>query len=303
MARHILITGGTGFIGRELCHLLLQRGDNITLLSRQPAPAVNRICGNVIIINNLQAIPEQPPIDAVINLAGEGIAARRWTHRRKKQLWDSRVSLTKELVTNLTRCQQFPGRIISGSATGYYGDQGSDPVSESTQPNQEYTHELCQAWEDAAADARSSGCMVACVRLGPVAGAGGGFLSQMLPAFRLGLGGRLGDGQQYFPWIHRKDVVSVILWLLDQSDIDGAWNLTSPTPVTNAEFTQILGQVLHRPTWLPVPAPLLRLGLGEMARLLLTGQRAHPRRLQAAGYEFQFPTLKPALEDILRKPR
>lgn len=300
MPRHILITGGTGFIGRELCRQLRQQGDIVTVFSRQSTPRVNRLCGNVRVVNSLHSLPDQPLLDAVINLAGEGIAARRWNDRRKKQLWDSRVSLTEELVTNLSRCQHFPARIISGSATGFYGDQGSDPVSESTQPHDEFTHRLCKAWENAATNARSQGCKVACIRLGPVAGTHGGFLKQMLPAFRLGLGGRLGDGQQYFPWVHRQDVVGAIQWLLAQTDIDGAWNLTSPNPVTNAEFTRTLGQVLHRPTWFTIPAPLLRCALGEMSRLLLTGQCAYPRRFQGAGYQFRFPTLKPALEDILQ---
>jgi len=299
MKRHILVTGGTGFIGRNLCTHIRANGDDLTVFSRQPEHQVNRLCGPVRAINRLDILPELPPIQVVINLAGEGIADRRWSEHRKKLLRESRIDLTTDLVANLARCENAPERMISGSATGYYGDQGQEPVTEDTQPRDEFTHELCRAWEEAAAEAGSLGTQVAFTRLGPVAGHGGGFLKQMLPVFRLGLGGKLGSGQQYFPWVHREDVVRAICWLMEQPDIRGAWNLVSPNPVTNAGFTDELGRALRRPTWFTVPAPVLRLGLGEMSRLLLTGQRAYPRRLQNQGFQFEYPTLSEALDQIL----
>ncbi len=299
MKRHILVTGGTGFIGRNLCTHLRANGDDLTVFSRQPEHVVNRVCGPVRAINRLDVLPDLPPVEVVVNLAGEGIAGRRWSNHRKQELWDSRIRVTEELITNLARCERPPERLISGSATGYYGDQGTEPVAEDTPPRDEFTHRLCKAWEEAAGKISSLGTPAAFIRLGPVAGHGGGFLKQMLPAFRLGLGGKLGNGLQYFPWVHREDVVRAICWLMEQPDIQGPWNLVSPNPVTNAEFTKALGSALRRPTWFTVPAPMLRLGLGEMSRLLLTGQRAYPKRLQEHGFEFEYPTLPDALEQIL----
>lgn len=299
MNRHILLTGGTGFIGRVLCTHLRANGDDLTVLSRQPEHAVNRICGPVRVIHHLQNLPDLAPVEAVVNLAGEGIAARRWSTGRKQQLWDSRIGLTNELVAQLSRCSSAPHYMISGSATGFYGDQGDTPVSEDMPPREEFTHQLCSAWENAAAKAETLGTQVAFIRLGPVAGQNGGFLKQMLPVFRAGLGGKLGNGQQYFPWVHREDVVKAICWLLEQPRIQGAWNLVSPNPVTNAEFAKTLGRALHRPACLPVPAAVLKVGLGEMSRILLTGQRAYPSRLQQEGFEFRFPELNGALEQIL----
>lgn len=301
MSRHILITGGTGFIGRPLCQALLERGDRVTVSSRQPPAKVRELCGAVETLASFDDLAALEQLDAVINLAGAGIAEKRWSAARKKLLVDSRVGLTTTLVEALGRLPHKPDLLISGSAVGYYGDQGSTRVTEDTPPHEEFTHELCAAWEAAAGEAKSLGIRVALSRTGLVIGPGGGFMARMLPPFKMGVGGRLGSGEHYMPWIHRQDMVRGLLFLLDTPATEGPYNLVAPNPVTNREFTKALGKVLGRPTLLPVPALVLEAAFGEMARLLLTGQRALPQRLQAAGFEFSYAELEPALSDVLGK--
>lgn len=299
MTRHIVITGGTGFIGQALCHRLHNHGHRITVFSRRSAEEVERLCGRVRVINRLSALPGLGRIDAVINLAGEGIAEKRWTKKRKQVLWDSRISLTEELVNHLKRCPEAPGVLISGSAVGFYGDQGDATVTESTPPHDEFTHRMCAAWEQAALELEDS-CRICLSRTGLVVGRAGGFLQQMLPLFRMGLGGRLGKGAQYMPWIHRHDMVEALIHLLENPELEGAFNMTAPNPVTNSEFTRTLGRVMHRPAMLPAPSPALKLALGEMARLLLTGQRAVPEKLLNSGYQFHYPELEAALKEAIQ---
>ncbi|MCH8497230.1 MAG: TIGR01777 family oxidoreductase [Marinobacter sp.] len=297
--KRILVTGGTGFIGRRLCQQLLQQGWAITVLSRQPDADVKAICGRVERVEQLATLDGAAGFDAVINLAGEGIADRRWSESRKQALRSSRVDLTDKLVASMATWHQKPAILISGSAVGFYGDQGQQAVDEDSTPHLEFTHELCRDWELAATKAEKLGVRVCLSRTGIVAGPGGGFLQRMLLPFKLGLGGRLGSGQQYMPWVHREDVVNALLWMLDNDDARGPYNLTSPTPVTNREFTACLAAQLHRPAILPAPAFALQLMLGEMARLLLTGQRALPSRLLDQGFQFRFSRLPDALGDVL----
>ncbi len=298
MTQHVVLTGGTGFIGQALCRQLQQRGDEVTVFSRRSTEEVHNLCGPVRHIDRLTTIPGLGPIDGIINLAGEGIAEKRWTRKRKQILWDSRVALTRVLVEEMKRCPHPPGALISGSAVGYYGDQGERTVTEDTEPTDEFSHRMCAAWEEAAGEAAEISRL--CIsRTGLVVGHGGGFLQQMLLPFRLGLGGRLGNGGQYMPWIHRLDMVNGLIFLLDSETLSGAFNLTAPNPVSNAEFTRILASVLRRPAVLPAPAPALRLALGEMSRLLLTGQKAIPQRLQEAGFSFRYETLEPALREAV----
>ena len=198
MSQHILITGGTGFIGQLLCHQLQSEGHSLSVLSRRDDSEVQRLCGRVSVIHELSEVPGLAAIDAVVNLAGEGIAEKRWTQRRKQQLWESRITLTGELVRQLRRCATLPTVLVSGSAVGYYGDQGPRDVTDNTEPHDEFTHRLCSAWEEAAWTLNGE-TRVCLSRTGLVVGRGGGFLQQMLPLFRLGLGGRLGSGQQYMP--------------------------------------------------------------------------------------------------------
>lgn len=295
---HVLITGGTGLIGRHLSHRLLDSCDQVTVLSRRPAQ-VGSLCGHGARgIANLAELGDER-VDAVVNLAGAPIADRPWTAKRKAELWASRVSLTERLVAWIDQRSEKPATLISGSAVGWYGDGGELPLTEDSAARPAYTHTLCDAWEAAARRASAHGVRVCLVRTGLVLAPGEGFLKRMLLPFRLGLGGRLGSGQQYMSWVHLADEVGIILHLLRHADLKGVFNATAPNPVTNREFTSTLAATLHRPAIFPVPALVLKAGLGEMATLLLMGQNARPARLQEVGYRFQFSQLDQALKDVV----
>lgn len=298
--RNLLITGGTGFIGQDLCPALIRKGYQLTVLSRKTESEVRALCGRVTAISALTDIPADQTFSGVINLAGEGIADKRWTEARKKALRDSRIALSRELVTVLLSRETLPQVVISGSAVGYYGAQGSEPVNENTTPHDEFAHQLCRDWEQAVSPLASKGVRLCLSRTGLVVGANGGFLERMALPFKLGLGGRIGSGHQYMPWVHRDDVVGAIIWMLENTQTSGPYNVVSPAPVTNREFTSTLGKVLRRPVLFPVPEVILRLALGEMSDLLLTGQRAVPEKLLAEGYQFVWPELEPALKQALR---
>ena len=297
MNKRVLITGGTGFIGNVLCSEMLTRGYELTVLSRQPADKVRSLCGQVDVISDLENLRSHAGYDAVINLAGEGIADKRWTDQRKQALRDSRISLTNNLTEVIVSWAKPPEVLVSGSAIGFYGDQGSTLVTEETAPHDEFSHRLCRDWENAAIKLRSHSVRVCLSRTGVVAGPGGGFLQRMVLPFKLGLGGRLGDGHQYMPWIHRDDVVAALIWMVETPEASGAYNVVSPNPATNREFTRCLASVLKRSAIFPAPAPILKVALGEMSRLLLTGQRAVPARLTDSGFRFSYPALEMALED------
>lgn len=299
--KRVLVTGGTGFIGRVLCSDLLEAGHQVDVLSRQRPADVLALCGRVTPIRELTDIGGGSGYNAVVNLAGEGIAEKRWSDQRKQELRDSRIALTRELVSALLRSDRLPDVMVSGSAVGYYGAQGNLEVTERTEPHDEFSHQLCADWEKAAAPLGDKGVRLCYSRTGLVVGENGGFLERMVLPFKLGLGGRIGDGQQYMPWVHRRDVVNAILWMLSSDQGSGAYNVVSPNPVTNRMFTSTLAGVLSRPAIFPVPAVALKLALGEMSRLLLTGQRAKPERLEQAGFRFTYPELEPALRNALDK--
>lgn len=299
MNKRVLITGGTGFIGTLLCQKMRARGYELTILSRQPADTVRSLCGNADVVHTLESLKAHAGYYAVINLAGEGIAEKRWTDKRKQVLKDSRTGLTNILAEVIQTWHQPPEVMVSGSAIGFYGDQQDKPVTEETPPHDEFSHRLCKEWEDAARQLQTLSVRVCLSRTGVVVGPGGGFLQRMLLPFKLGLGGRLGNGAQYMPWVHRDDVVAALIWMLETPGASGAYNLVSPNPVTNREFTRCLASTLKRPAIFPAPAPVLRMALGEMSGLLLTGQRATPQRLTDSGFEFCFPTLSEALEDAV----
>jgi uncharacterized protein (TIGR01777 family) len=236
---------------------------------------------------------------AIVNLAGESIAAGRWTDQRKREIIESRVEATRGVVEVCARLEQAPRVLVSASAMGWYGDQGDREVTEDTPPNKEFAHEICAAWEAEARKAKVHGTRVAIARIGLVLDQGGGMLDRVLPPFRMGVGGRLGDGEQYMPWIHRQDMVRILEFLLEGEALTGPFNASAPKPVTNAEFTATLARHLNRPAFLPAPAAALKLAFGEMSRLLLTGADMRPARLLQAGFEFDYPTLDDALAGIL----
>ncbi|OEY67383.1 TIGR01777 family oxidoreductase [Marinobacter sp. X15-166B] len=300
MSKSIFVTGGTGFIGQKLCHQLTQNGHKVAVLSRQQPGDVQALCGPVTPYSELAATRNGEGFDAVINLAGEGIADKRWSEQRKKLLRTSRIDLTEELVATMATWQHQPSVLVSGSAVGFYGAQGDTTVTEQTPPEDEFTHHLCHDWEQAALAAEQHGVRVCLSRTGLVVGPGGGFLQKMAPLFRLGLGGRLGSGQQFMPWVHRDDMLRALIWMMDTDTAAGPYNVVSPNPVTNAEFSKQLGQAVRRPALIPAPGYALKFALGEMSRLLLTGQRAVPARLSEASFRFTYPDLLPALKDALR---
>lgn len=300
---HILLTGGTGLIGRRLCRQWTAAGHRLTVLSRQPQ-RVAALCGEPVRgIAEFQDYGDEP-LDAVVNLAGAPIADKPWSAARKALLWDSRVGLTERLVAWLESRSQRPSVLINGSAVGWYGDAGERPLEEnSAAAGEDFASELCLAWEQIAREAKALGIRVVLVRTGLVLAPEGGFLKRMLPPFRLGLGGQLGNGRQWMSWIHIEDQIALIDFLLQRADAEGPYNACAPQPVRNRDFTRELGRLLHRPTALGVPGFALRLMLGELSVLLLGGQRVVPRRLLDADFTFRFPEIQDALADVLREQR
>ncbi len=298
---HILITGGTGFIGRPLCASLVKQGHSLTILSRRPH-LVAELCSTAVnAIASLEELSEQIHFDAMINLAGEGIADKRWSDKRKQQLLDSRIKTTGQLLKLISRMKQKPTLLISGSAIGFYGDRGDEFLNESSPASAagDFAQQLCLEWEGVAREASDYGVHVCILRIGLVIGQGGGFLHRMLLPFQFGLGGRIGNGQQWMSWIHRNDLIRMIEMLLNSSHLTGVFNATAPIPVTNKEFTRIFAKVLKRPACIPVPAITLKIGMGEMALLLLGGQRVIAQRFLDHGFKFEFEHLQSALSDVL----
>lgn len=297
----ILVTGGTGFVGRPLCRRLVEAGHELLVVSRSPAAAREVLPTQARVEDSVMAFAEAQP-EAIINLAGESIAGKRWSEAQKRRLVDSRVDITRELVS---LCGQLadegaaPRVMLSGSAMGYYGDQGDTRVTEDTPPHEEFAHRLCERWEQEAKAAEAHGVRVVLVRTGLVLEKDGGTLEKMLMPFKLGLGGPFGSGRQFMPWIHRADMVALLAFLLERDDLSGPFNASAPTPETNAAFTATLARHLKRPAFMAVPACVLKVGLGEMANLLLTGADMRPDRLEAAGFRFEYPTLDQALTAIL----
>ena len=294
----LLLTGASGFIGQALVRRLAEAGHHLTLLShRRPLPPGHTI------LRSLDGLSRAEVFDGVINLAGTPIFDRRWSESRKQQLWDSRVDLTHRLVTVLAQLQTPPAFLISGSAIGVYGDQAETRLTEETplRPGG-FGQRLCAAWEAAAEGVDRLGTRRVTIRTGLVIGPSGGFLAPMRRSFSLGLGGTVGSGNQYMSWIHLEDTLRLLLFLIQEPDARGVFNLTAPNPVTNAEFTTQLATKLGRAARLPVPAAALRLMMGERAELLLESQRVVPERAIKSGFKFQYETLDPALSDVLAAP-
>jgi len=295
---NILLSGGTGLIGRALCQHWLNEGHRLWVWSRSPGRVAQRCGQQVTGVGALEDV-SQIPFDAVVNLAGAPIADRPWTGSRRALLWNSRIGLTEELVEWFSRREQKPAVLVSGSAVGWYGDGGERPLSESDAPvTEDFASQLCGAWERAALRAEALGMRVVLVRTGLVLAPRGGFLQRLRPLFSLGLGGRQGSGRQWMPWIHLDDQIALIDFLLKQPDASGPYNACAPQPVRNADFARAFARSLGRPAVLPVPALALKLGLGELSGLILGGQRAVPSRVQATGFRFRFDSLDAALADL-----
>jgi uncharacterized protein (TIGR01777 family) len=301
----VLVTGASGFLGSRTCDAMLARGDEIVGLSRDPERA--RAANPTVGWHPWNATVERPPesaiegVDAVVNLIGEPID-QRWTDETKQRIRDSRERATKNLVDALSGSDPRPGALVSQSAVGYYGDRGDSMVDESTPPGTTFDSGVCAAWEAAARAAGEIGMRVAVIRSGLVLDPEAGLMKQLLPPFRLGLGGPIAGGHQYMPWIHVADWVRLVLWLTDGGDREGAYNGTAPNPVTNAEFSKTLGSVLNRPAVVPVPKLAMKARFGaELGEVVTGGQRAIPRRALDGGFEFAHPELEPALRNLLTR--
>ncbi|MDP1635305.1 MAG: DUF1731 domain-containing protein [Gallionellaceae bacterium] len=347
----ILITGGTGLIGRQLCKVLLAEGHQLTVLSRKPETVAVKCGAAVQAMAKLSEWTPDMTFEAVINLAGEPIVDERWTERRKQVLRDSRIALTEELVRRISAAEHKPSVLLSGSAIGYYGGRGDEVLEETSAAGTDFPAQLCVDWEAAASAAEKYGVRprhggaepsgagvaashllpqtagfaitsdlasvvgspsrmasssisnvsevrVCLLRTGLILSRDGGLLGRMVPPFKLGMGARLGDGRQWMSWVHIVDYVTMVLRLLHDEQMRGPYDMTSPQPVTNKEFTARLAAVLHRPAAFVAPASLLKLSLGEAASLLLEGQRVMPKRMLAAGQVIRFVKLEEALKDL-----
>ncbi|MEG4349297.1 TIGR01777 family oxidoreductase [Microcoleus sp. LAD1_D5] len=303
----VAIAGATGFVGSRLVEKLQAAGHQVVVLSRDAAKA-----GRVFPASaypNLEVVAYTPAesgdwqksitgCDAVVNLAGVPIAEERWTQARQQAILDSRRLTTAKLVEAIVNANPRPSVFVSASAIGYYGTSETAEFDETSPAGDDFLAAVCKDWEAAAQPAKNAGTRLAILRLGIVLGMGGA-LAKMLPPFKLFAGGPIGTGKQWFSWVHREDVVDLILYALQNPQVEGVLNATAPNPVRMNELCQTLGEVLQRPSWLPVPSFALEMLLGDGAKLVLEGQKVLPKQTLASGFQYQYPTLKLALEEIL----
>lgn len=308
MGKKIIITGGSGFIGQALCAELNAFGYEVTVLSRRPEQRkLNKSSRTHMVYWD----PNDPETwfshasgaCAIVNLAGDNIASSlRWTAAKKERLLQSRLTAGKAVSEAVLRLDQKPGVLIQASAIGYYGNRQKEVLTEASGPGEGFLADLAEQWETCVDPVRQQGVRCATIRTGIVLGKGGGFLERVVFPFKLGLGGHLGNGQQWLSWIHLADEVSAIRFLIEHETLEGAFNLTAPNPLIARDFFKKLGRVLGRPSWLHPPAFMLRLMMGELAsELLLSGQRVLPDRLACSGYKFKYPDAYSALQSIMRE--
>lgn len=294
---HIFVTGATGLIGKHLCPFLLHH-NTVTVLSRNPTKANVLLGHKVKAVSNVNSV-DFNRVDIVINLAGEPIVNKRWSDKQKHIIRDSRIGVTQQISEAIKASNTPPHTFISGSAVGFYGRQNSNPIDETFEnPHDEFSHQLCKEWENAALLAQSEQTRVCLLRTGIVLAKKGGALGKMLPAFKLCLGGPIGNGEQGMSWIHIDDMIQLILFIIKHPEISGPVNATAPNPVSNAEFSKSLGNALSRPAFIAMPTAVLKLLMGEMSDLLTTGQFVIPRKAQAHNYRFHHPDIKSALESL-----
>ena len=302
IVKTILITGGSGFIGRHLCLAAKNPDWRLLVLTRDIDEAAKRLPDYVTLIDDLSQLDDYPCVDILVNLAGQSLAQGRWTEKRKAQLLDSRIGTTDRLYKYFkNRDGQSPQVVVSGSAIGFYGAGNGDdkPIAENAGSEANFSQYLCAQWELSASQFEGLGSRVCYLRTGIVLGEQGA-LAKMLPPFKLGLGGPFGNGKHWMPWIHIEDIVNIILYCIEKNSLSGAINGTAPHPVRNNEFVKTLGKVLKRPAFFPMPASVVKLMFGEMGdELLLQGKRVIPKKLQDSGYRFQYTDLQPALSNLI----
>lgn len=303
----VLVTGGTGFLGRHLCRRWLERSWEVTVVSRDPKKVI-RLFGNAVrgvALDQLGQLPKEgKPFDLVVNLAGAPPLRWPWPAHYKRILVESRTDTTRRLVDYLASVEEKPDLLISGSAIGYYGDRGDELLDETSPPPKkaDFAHELCAAWEAEARQAETFGIRVCLMRTSLVLARDGGFLARLLPLSKLGLLAKIGSGKQWMSWIHIEDYLNLYDFLIQRKTLSGPINGAAPHPVTNAEFTKVLAHILSRPAFLTLPGWWLRFTAGALADLMLASQRVVPRRLLEAGIQFHFPTLELTLRDLLITP-
>ncbi|MDP1677310.1 MAG: TIGR01777 family oxidoreductase [Bacteroidota bacterium] len=300
----ILITGGTGFIGSYLLHQLSQETHHIILLTRSESRTTTVNKAEVKYVHwNSQTTDtwskELDGCDIVINLIGKNIFEERWNGKVKQEILNSRITPTKLLVEAIARMERKPSLLISISAVGFYGDRNDEVITEQSSGGNDFLADVVKQWEEAACEAEQYDVRVVTPRIGLVLEKSGGVIGKMLLPFKLFVGGPIGSGQQFLPWIHMDDVVRGILYPIENKNFHGVYNLVSPNPITMNEFSKSFGNVLHRPSWIHVPNVALQILYGEGSKVILSGQRAVPEKLLTAGYRFSFSDLKIALKNIL----
>lgn len=298
-----LITGGTGFVGRELCKRLTQ----VTITSRNRAAALKKFASAEVddVVQwdaNTESInlSQRAGFSSIVNLMGESIAEGRWTAEKKRRIRSSRVDGTRRLIDGIIESGNFPNVFVSASAIGIYGDAGEDVVEETGAHGKGFLTEVCAHWEQEAMRLQEHGVRVVCLRIGIVLGCQGGALEKMIPVFRWGLGGKLGSGKQWVAWIHVDDLVSLIEWSIQNDSVSGPVNATAPNPVRNKEMTKVLAAVLKRPAFLPAPKFALRMVLGEFAESLFFSQRVVPALALSHGFQFKFSDIESAIKDVVQ---
>jgi uncharacterized protein (TIGR01777 family) len=305
----IAITGATGFVGSRLVTKLQSQGHQITILTRNPTYAQKVFPSSAF--RNVELVAYTPDTlgswqvaisgcDGVVNLAGESIAEGRWTEEKKQAILNSRQLTTKNIVTAIANADQKPSVLINASAIGYYGTSETCSFTENSPSSNDFLAEVCQAWEGEAAKVSDAGVRLVILRLGIVLDMGGGALAKMITPFKMFAGGPIGSGNQWFSWIHRDDLVNLIIQALTDSTMSGVYNATAPNPVRMKELSQTMGQVMHRPSWLPVPGFAIEALLGDGAIVVLEGQQVLPQRTLESGFQYQYSNLRGALVDICK---
>ncbi len=290
----ILITGGTGFIGKHLTHHFLIQKNEVYILTRKPTPSEKT--GLIYLPYENGKIPKIQNIDVVINLAGAGIADKNWTKAYKQEILESRISVTRACVEFIVQSEPKPKVFISSSAIGYYGTKSTKILDEHAPAGKDFLSEIALQWEK---EALKAPIRTVLLRTGIVLGNDGGALPKIIPPFKFYAGGHIGDGKQGFPWIHIQDVVNLIDWAIHNEKVSGPLNIVAPETMNNAQFAKILGKILKKPSGLPLPACLIKTLLGERAMLLLEGQFVYPKKAIEMGYQFIFPTAEAALNHLL----
>lgn len=297
----VVMTGATGFVGQVIVKQLLAAGDEVIVLTRNVAKAAISLGSSCRYYqwddsNNLPPLEALEGADGVINLMGESIS-KRWDENQKKKIYDSRINGTRRLVEAIEKLQNKPKVFVSTSAIGIYGNRGPEDINEASSVADDFLAKVCKDWENEANKARNHGCRVVIIRTGVVLGRHGGALEKMLPVFKLGLGGRVGSGNQFMSWIHIEDLASMYVEALKNNSVKGVLNGTAPYPATNAQFSKVMGKVLKRPAILPAPSFAVQLALGEMSQIVLEGQKVLPLKFKEINFRFRYPTLEMALKE------